>query len=245
MRLSDKFSVGSPPFEFFPLNNASPSPIRPRPPGSRSPRSFSYRAITERPFPQNTESQFSTNVTSDDDSHFIVPDFDLSDVPANLTDLDPPTFGAVIKKAAVRALSVYSQRGSSLKPLCDRVYGHFFQAFDDWSLKQAKKNKRSVIQKPMIDDRLAAQIQKKFAELTAESWAWEAADPRVAPLAVDSPQEVPVEESEVDVRTIEDLIFQTDRVAQKVSRLYARGQALDMIGRELAERMRALAAGES
>jgi hypothetical protein len=75
----------------------------------RSPPSFSYRAITERPFFSARElSPFSSTIASGGESLFVLPDLDLT--PSPVTDRDRPTFSKVVKQAAVQALSVCSRR---------------------------------------------------------------------------------------------------------------------------------------
>jgi hypothetical protein len=112
---------------------------------------------------------------------------------------------------------------------------------DDWTLKQARKSKRSPIGRQRIDDRVVAEVRRKFAGLEEEMRQWETA-------GVEVPLVIPAKfggfdggEMVVDVRVIEDLIFETDRIAQRVSEAYSQGQTLDLTGQELAERMRAVA----
>jgi hypothetical protein len=238
-------SLGSPlpPFEYFPLQPSPISPRRRRTSASRSPTSFSFRVITPRQsITADQLSQFSSNVTSDDESHFVLPDLDLTDAPSPLVDPDPPTFSKVVKKAAVQTLSAFSRRDAALKPLCDRIYTRFFQTFDDWNLKQTRKNKRLQFTKPQIDDRLIAEIRRKFDDLKGEVRVWEKADAAVSPLMADPPPVgKPVEPVAVDVRVLEDLICETDRIARRIGTAYSDGQELDLTGQELAERMRAIA----
>jgi hypothetical protein len=120
------------------------------------------------------------------------------------------------------------------------VSTHFFQTFDDWSLKLTKKTKRPVL-KPRVDSRLPDGLRQKFADLTAEVRAWETADAAVVPLAGEPFTELPVEPTALGVRLMEDLIFETDRIAQRISAAYSQGQEIDLAGQELAEMMRAVA----
>jgi hypothetical protein len=165
----------------------------------------------------------------------VLPDFAFSDSPR----ATPPTFGKVVKEAAVQALFTHSRRNPSLKPLCDRVYSRFFQSFDEWQLRQRKRARRPPAEAARIDDRAAAEVRRKFAALTAEAAVWAAAAPAV-PIAVPPIAEEEEEEPEAaaDARAIEDAIFELDAVAQRVSVHYALGQTADLVGQELAARMR-------
>jgi hypothetical protein len=226
--------TGSPrltPFSFRPISPRSPRQSL----GINSPRSrFSFRTITDRPS-LNPDS----GLLSDDESQFILPDFDATDEqPLELA----PSFAQIVKTAAVAALSRHTPANASSKAFCTRAYSRFFAKLDEWTLKEAKRSRRKQPREAApIDATLLRTARNAIDGLRTQGEAWERAAPDVAPIPL--PEVEPPEDEgargEAAGAVVEDVIFDVERLAQRVSRAYSMAQTLDLVGQEVAALMKA------
>ena len=148
---------------------------------------FGFRIVTNRslgpediiPKQENSPkgaSQFSENISSDDDDELELGNFELTPEKPRQFEKDHTvnlTFGSVVKTAAVSALGKLPS-DEKTKYLCNNIYANFFKIFDEWNRKREKERKnqkKDETQKSSSYDQLSI-AQNKLNQIIQEEERW-------------------------------------------------------------------------